>query len=391
MIIGIANDKWGSKKYGNRFPWIMSFGIIGALWWIMIAIYLPIDQNIYLYLAFYYFMISLGTAFSDTALDGLILDVTPKEKLGKVQGFTWMCLLLGMGAGGILLGLIFLALNMVPFLFALTGCLMIVACFFTKLVKEPPFKQISSKRLSKDLVSIFTKKKNWKVILYTFTSSMTGLMITTFFTYLILIAINVIDVEKTILSITSGNAVEYLGWSSVFYFFSGLGTVIGSVVAGRYADINRRKAVLRSYIIYIPFCLISILPFVITGQYMIALVYGLIGQIIFGAITGAFLIVGQTIRGDIVRKEYPEIKSTYYAFLISSWNAGQTIGQLIGAFLFSYFALNFPDLDFYSLYFILSLFGAGFLIINFLLFKSIDPRDYEFEHILGEKKEVYFG
>ena len=25
MVIGIANDKWGSKKYGNRFPWIFGF------------------------------------------------------------------------------------------------------------------------------------------------------------------------------------------------------------------------------------------------------------------------------------------------------------------------------------------------------------------------------
>ena len=25
MIVGVFNDRWGSKKYGQRFPWILSF------------------------------------------------------------------------------------------------------------------------------------------------------------------------------------------------------------------------------------------------------------------------------------------------------------------------------------------------------------------------------
>ena len=391
MIIGLANDKWGSNKYGNRFPWIMSFGVFGAIWWFILAAYLPIDQTIYFYIAIYYFMIALGTAFSDTALDGLILDVTPKERLGKIQGFTWMFLLLGMGAGGILLGLIFLFLNIVPLLFVLTGILMVVACFLTKLIKEPPFEDVSTRYFGRSLKSIFTKKKNWKVIGFTVTSSMTGQVLTTFFTYLVLIALKIIDVKETIVSITSGNAVDLLGWTSVFYFFNGFGTVIGSIAAGKYADINRKKSVLTSFLIYIPFCLISVVPFILTGNFIIALIFGLIGVIIFGAVTGALLISGAAIRADIVKKEYPELKSTYYALLISFWNGGQSIGQIIGALLFSYLALNFTGFNFSILYFMLSLFGAGVLVVSFLLFRTIDPRDYEFEHNLSEKKEIYFA
>jgi MFS family permease len=390
MIIGIANDKWGSKKYGNRFPWIISFGIFGAIWWFIMAVYLPITESIYILLAFYYFMIAIGTAFSDTALDGLILDVTPKENLGKIQGYTWMCLLLGMGAGGMLLGLIFLALNMVPILFALTGVLMIVACFLTKLVKEPPFEKISERNLGRDVLSIFIRKKNWKVMGFTFTCSMAGYVVLSFFLYVILIALKIIDVKETILSITSGNAVELLGWTSFFYFFNGLGTFIGSFVAGKHADKNRRKSVVTSYLIYIPFCLISVLPFLLTGVFLIALIYGLFSVAFFGALQGALLITTATVRGDIVKKEYPKLKSTYYALLISFWNGGQTIGILVGAWLFSYIALNFPSLSFNLMFLILSAFGAGTLLISFLLFKTIDPKDYEFKHVLGEEKEVYF-
>ncbi len=391
MIIGVANDKWGSKKYGNRFPWIMGFGIFGAFWWFILAIYLPTGPSIYMFLAVYYFMIATGTAFSDTALDGLILDVIPKETLGRIQGYTWMCLLLGMGAGGMLLGLIFLALNIVPLLFVLTGALMIFACFLTKRVQEPPLEEVTERYIGRELKSIFTKKKNWKVMGFTFTCSMAGAVVFTFFLYVILIALKIIDVKSTILSITSGNAVEFLGWTSVFYFFNGLGTFFGSFFAGKNADKHRKKSCVTSYLIYIPFCLLSIVPFLLTGEFLIALIYGLFGVAFFGAIQGALLISTGTVRADIVKKDYPKLKSTYYAILIALWNLGQTVGSLVGALLFSYLAINFPGFSFYILYFILSVYGAGALIISFLLFRTIDPKDYELEHIIGEEKEVYFA
>ena len=392
MIIGLANDKWGSKKYGNRFPWIFSFGLFGAIWWIMLAIYLPTTgDSIYILLAFYYFMIQMGTAFSDTALDGLILDVTPKETLGRIQGYTWMCLLLGMGAGGMLLGLLFLALNIVPVLFILTGALMIFSSFLTKLVKEPPLEDVIERYLGREVLSIFTKKKNWKVITFTFTSSMGRAVVLTFFLYVILVALKVIDVQSTILTITSGNSVEFLGWSSVFYFFNGLGVFIGSFYSGKSADRNRKKTLIKTYLIYIPFCLISVVPFLITGEYMIALIYGLIGIGLFGVFDGALTVSTQTIKADIVKKDYPKLKSTYFALLVALFNAGQSVGSLLGALLFSYIALNLPGLSFYMLFFIISAFGAGTLFISFLLFRTIDPKDYELEHVLGEEKEVYFA
>jgi MFS family permease len=134
-----------------------------------------------------------------------------------------------------------------------------------------------------------------------------------------------------------------------------------------------------------------VVPFLLSGEFVIALIYGLIGVVFFGAIQGALLISTATVRADIVKKDYPKLKSTYYALLIALWNGGQTVGALVGALLFSYIALNFPGFSFYMLYFILSVYGAGALLISFLLFRTIDPKDYEFEHVMGEKKEVYFA
>jgi MFS family permease len=150
LIVGLFNDRYTSKRFGNRFPWIFSFGIFGAVWWFLLSFYLPTDQTIYSFLALYYFMTALGIAFADTALDGLILDVTPKEKLGRIQGYTWTMLLLGMGAGGMLLGLVFLAIDMMNILFILTGILTIIACFLPYYIKEPELKEIDKTKWNKN-------------------------------------------------------------------------------------------------------------------------------------------------------------------------------------------------------------------------------------------------
>ena len=225
MIIGIINDKWGSKRFGRRFPFIAGFGIFGGIWWIIMALYLPTNDSIYTYLALYVFMIMIGMAFADTALDGLILDVTPKKRLGKVQGFTWACMLLGVVVGGAFLGLLFMILNMIPILFIITGILMMVSCILPYFIEELPVEKI--KKMGHEILSIFTRRKNYKVMIFTFTASITGGIIVRFFSLVILISMGIIDVDETILSITKGSAVDLLGWTSVFYFFNGMGTIIG--------------------------------------------------------------------------------------------------------------------------------------------------------------------
>ncbi|MHA1687922.1 MAG: MFS transporter [Promethearchaeota archaeon] len=388
-IVGPLSDKWGSKKLGYRFPWIFGFGSVGGFFWLMMAIYLPIDETIYLFFAIYYFATQVGTAFSDTALDSLILDVTPKKRLGKIQGDTWTCMILGQGAGGMLLGLIFLALDIIPWLFVLTSFLMILASFLPYLIHEEPFTKIATKDMLLDIKSVFSKKRNYTVFSYTFTGGIVANVLSQFFNYVILIAMGIIDVSQTILSITSGNPVELLGWSSVFLFCYGLGIVIGSIISGRFLDRNRKMTVIKTYLLYIPVTLVSVIPFVLfNGMFLIALLFGIVLQIIIGALQGALTVSNQTIRGDLTKKYYPKLKSTYFALLVALNNFGQSFGVYLGFLIFDTFAGIV--MNFYLIYFILMCACSASLSLSMLLFRTIDPKDYELILTEGGEKDIQF-
>jgi len=303
LIVGVLSDKYGSKKYGRRFPYIFGFGTFGGIGFCIMGLNLPSDDSIYTYLAIYLFIIMIGIAFADTALDGLILDVTPKESLGNVQGLTWAMRLIGIIIGGALLGMIFMTLKMIPMLFIIIGILMILACFLPYFVEELPVEKV--KKMGHDVLSIFTRRKNYKVMLFVMTGSITGRLIGNFLIFLILISMGILDVDETILSITSGSAVDLLGWFSVFFFISGGGTIIGSVIAGKFADRNRKKSISIAYLVYIPFVLLTLIPFLLTSDYLATLIFGIILMGAFGVIEAARSVAGSTIRGDLVKKEYP--------------------------------------------------------------------------------------
>ncbi|MFO7794753.1 MAG: MFS transporter [Promethearchaeati archaeon] len=383
MIVGIFNDKIGSKKYGRRFPWIISFGIFGSIWWFMIAVYLPINESIYLWMTLYYFMTQLGMAFADTALDGLILDVTPKRKLGRVQGYTWTVMFLGYGVGGMLLTLI-LGLENLYIVHIITGILMVISCILPYKIKEPELKEVPLKEFGKDLLTFATNKRNWKVYAYTFLGAFQGVMLLDFLTYTILISMGVIEVQETIAHIVGGGAIELLGWSTLFYFASGVGTVIGSLISGKFGDVSRKRTISSVYLTFIPYCLLLVLPFAFTTNFYIALVFGITFQILFGGIQNALMVVNQTIRGDLSRNYYPNLKSTYFALIVSLINLGQNVGTLIGAALLSFLVL-FID-NFFLNAFIISAFCALSLLIAFLTFRTIDPLDYELQFAL--KKDI---
>ncbi len=388
-IVGPMSDKWGSKRFGYRFPWIAGFGGLGGFFWLMMAFYLPIDNTIYLFFAIYYFLTQVGTAFSDTVLDSLILDVTPKPKLGKVQGFTWTCMILGQGAGGMLMGIVFLILNIIPLLFIVTGVLMIISSILPYKIREQPFTILSGKDMMVEVKSMFSKKRNYVVFFYVFSGAIVATALAQYFNYVILVAMNVIDVSQTILSITSGNAVDLLGWSSVFVFCYGAGIVIGSILTGRSVDKNRKKIVLKAYLIYIPLCLVSVVPFaLLTGQFIAALIFGIALQVIIGSVQGSLTVSGQTVRGDLTRKYYPRLKSTYFALLVALNNLGQSFGVFLAFVIFDTFADIIPN--FYVIYFILTCACSGGLAISILLFMTINPKDYEFSASPEGEVEVRF-
>ncbi|MHA1291936.1 MAG: MFS transporter [Promethearchaeota archaeon] len=376
VIIGLVNDKWGSERWGRRFPFILAFGVLAGISWILMTFFLPLDESIYSYLLIYLLIANIGMAFADTSLDGLILDVTPKDKLAKVQGYTWTMLMLG-GAGAAALGLVFYMFGIVPLLFLITGMGLLISCVLTYYIKEPPLKEDT--HIVEDLKRIVKEKKNWKVFGWTLITAMTYPLLMGAFFYYMLITMGIIDVSEANLSLEAGQTnEEFIIINIIIAGCNGIGIVLGSLLIGQLADKSRKSAVNLTYSIYLPMCVLSSL--------FIGLFLGLTVQIIFGFIYGAITIVGQTIRGDIAKKNFPDLKSTYYALLISFTNLGQAFGSLILAFMFANVAPIVKN--FFILYFIISLISVVIVGVSYLIFRTINPEEYEFIERLEDKTIV---
>jgi len=374
FFIGMINDKYQiSEKYGRRFPFICIFGTFAGIWWIIMSFYLPLEISmIYLLLMVYGLFINIGLAIADTAIDGLILDVTPKENLGHVQGWTFGMLIFGHMAGGYLIGISFIILSLpIPWLFMMEGILMIIVCFTPYFIEE---ELISSEKVYvwKKVKDIFSKKLNWKVFAFSTIDRIDGIIIGTFYGLLVWISLGFIKLEGT--TVTYLLSDEGLELYLVAFFFSILaviGILLASFIGGRLADKNRRYAVYFGHLVYIPWLFFSI--------FLIGLVGGIIGYITFAFSNTVITVANQTIRGDM-SKNYPEMKATYYAITISATNFGMMIGAFIGGLIFILLALY--GADFTLIYFIVAMFCVGVQLLSFWVFMTIDPAEYEFERHL---------
>jgi len=113
---------------------------------------------------------------------------------------------------------------------------------------------------------------------------------------------------------------------------------------------------------------------------MIALILGIIFLLLLGGFQNGYTVVNQTIRGDLSKKYYPNLKSTYFALLVSLANLGQNIGTLIGASILSILAAI--NLDFFLIFFVISAFCSFTLFISYVFFKKIPKEDFELERNL---------
>jgi MFS family permease len=366
FLIGMFNDKVGSERFGRRKLWILIFGIYAGMWFIItgFTINLQTERTILNYILLCAIMWNIGIAVSDTSLDGLILDVTPKEKLGKVQGYTWAMNLFGNAGGGIILGALFLMLDAIPLLFVFEGILLIISSIFPFYVKEKP------------LPENIRKGKNWKVFIFSFLDSIPYGVVTIAYTILILLyAPNpLISGPVTSLSL-EGVALEAFLVYVLLGAINGAGVIIGSIMTGRKADKNRRFAVYIANFTYIPFLVICVL---FRGPYVL----GGIMIFLLGAAQGALTASYQSIRGDLSKK-YPELNSTYFAIVISCLNLGQSVGMATTSILITLFSSAFNE--YYIIFFFIMLIMAGFQFLSFLIFYTINRSEYEHEHILKIK------
>lgn len=364
FIYGILSDKFGFKKLGRRKPWIIGPSIVSGLIWILFPFILTASNAMSL-VTFLGVLIVIGVAMGDTAIDGLILDLYPKERLGRVQGICWGFRSVGIIAGGpLLIVLILLLGGFVQLIFIGLGIAMMIFSFTTLMVKET-VKNIEINAVE-NLKVIFGKRKNWKVYAFSLFNAFCDGIVFVLVPLFILIQWGlVVATGATMDLIGDPTRPDLYAPQALVAFIIGLGVIIGAIIGGRIADLQSRK---RS--VYISFILttISFLLFIIPISWPVLMIFSLLLGSSAGWRNSAFsAVIGQE------SQQYPEMDSTYYATCNSFSNLGSTIGLQLTSILIGVLA----GLQAFWIYAIIFLFMAIVMNIGLIPFVTMDPKDYE--------------
>lgn len=368
FIYGILSDKYGLKKWGRRKPWIIFPSIISGLIWILVPFLLTPD-NAMLMITLLGILIVIGVAMGDTAIDGIILDLCPKERLGRVQGICWGFRSVGIIAGGPLIVMLFLGFRgVVEFSFIVLGIAMIIFPFLVLIVKEVE-KPLEINALE-NLKIIFGKLKNWKVFVFSLFNAVCDGVIFVILPLFVLIQWGLVGATGSEIDLI-GNADLYAP-NALVAFVVGLGVIAGALIGGRIADLQSRK---RSVYFSLFITTGSFLLFVIPVPWYILMIFAFFIGSSAGWRNSAFsAVIGQE------SQQYPEMDSTYYATCNSFVNLGSTIGLQLTSILF----ISFAGLPVFGIYALIFLIMAILINLDFIPFFTLDPKEYEINREINE-------
>ncbi len=362
IFYGILGDKFGLKKIGRRRPWIISMVSFSGVLWIILGLNNMITpENAISVFTIMGIFIFLGVAFGDTIIDGLLLDITPKEKLGRVSGFNWGLRSVGAIAGGPLFALLVVtgSLN-VPMLFIIIGILTILCSFLTVLIKEP--KLFPEAKIGKHLKEMFNNKRDWKTYGFSLFAAIVDSVGILFVSIFILINMGLLSSSGTSLSLPSDDLNIYLVNGYLTMIIS-IGVVIGAILGGQIADRITRK--ISVYIAYI-LTTIALLLMMVPLEWPILLFFStLIGCAIGWRHSSYAAVVTE------ISKQHPEMSSTYYSLCNAFANLGATLGLSLTGIILSATAS----------YLIVFLFLAIVSNIGLGAFLMLKKEDYEHKTI----------
>jgi PAT family beta-lactamase induction signal transducer AmpG len=364
FLYGMLSDKVSLKKLGRRKPWIIGPSFVAGFIWILLPFLLTAGNAMTLFMLLG-IIIVIGVAMGDTAIDGLILDLYPKERLGRVQGICWGFRSVGIIAGGpLIVAIILLVGGNVGSVFIGLGFAMFIFSIFTLLVKE------IEKEIDVDLIDnlkvIFGKIKNWKVYIFSLFMALVDGVIFVFIPLFIIIQWGLVGAAgATIDLIGDPTRPDLYAPQALVAFIVGLGVIAGAIIGGRIADLKSRK---RSILYSLGLSSLSFLLFIIPTIWPVLLIFAFILGISSGWRNSAFsAVIGQE------SQLYPEMDSTYYATCNSFANLGTTIGLEITSLLFA----SLTGLGTYTIYIIIFLFMAIIVNLNYIPFSTMNPKDYE--------------
>ncbi|MBY9016448.1 MAG: MFS transporter [Candidatus Lokiarchaeota archaeon] len=365
IFYGILGDKFGFKKIGRRRPWIISMVSFSGVLWIILGLNNMITaENAISVFTIMGILIFLGVAFGDTIIDGLLLDITPKEKLGRVSGLNWGLRSVGAIAGGPFFALFVVNGGLdVPSLFIIIGIITILCSFLTVLIKEPTV--YPEAKIGKHLKEMFDNKRDWKTYGFALFASIVDAVGILFVSIFILINMGLLSSSGTSLSLPSGDLNIYLVNGYITMIIS-IGVVIGAILGGQIADrITRKVSVYIAYII----TTIALLLMMVPLEWPILLTFSTLIGCAIGWRHSSYAAVTTEIS-----KQHPEMGSTYYSLCNAFANLGGTLGLSLTGIILSATASYLIVFLFLA---IVSNFGLG----AFLMLKK---EDYEHK-IIKEK------
>ncbi|MFX0071321.1 MAG: MFS transporter [Candidatus Hermodarchaeota archaeon] len=365
IIYGIISDSVSVNKLGRRKPWIIIPSIIGGLIWIIVSFIIPTTANAAISLFIITgIIISTCIYFSDTALDGFLLDICPKSELGRTQGFCW-----GLRAFGIIFGgpviLIFLVFIPIEFIFIGFGVIMLSFSLLSLLIKD--IDTIMIPKIKTTFKDILKKKEHWKLFGFSFLLQIVGGVVYTFLALYILIRMGIVNPQGA--RVTTYADVSIYEYQAFITLIISLGIIFGSIVAGIIADKkSRRLAIILGLLLYIFSLFLILLPVPIPILLIIAFLIGTASAWYWAAYSA---LAGQ------YAKKYPDMISTFFALLVSIINIGTILGFIIIGVWFNTVSQITSD----TLFIFGSLFAfmAILEVLSIIPFLLLDRNYYEYK------------
>jgi PAT family beta-lactamase induction signal transducer AmpG len=368
VFYGILGDKVGSKRFGRRRIWIIGmFSFAGLIFIILGTPGFLTPQNAINAFVFAGLLIFFGVSFADTITDGLILDIVPKEKLGRTSGLTWGLRSVGAIAGGpIFAVLVVFGGFSIPLVFIIVGIFMILSSLLVILINEP--KEYPEVKLVLHLKQMLNNKRDLKTYFFSLFAAILDGVVVLLVSIFLLIQLNLIQTDGITLSLTTTDPQIYL-YQAYLNLIISIGIVIGSIVGGQMSDKTSRKiSVYFAYIITTVALLLMIIP---TFWFILLFFASLVGLSIGWRHSSYSAIATQ------ISKQHPEMDSTYYSLCNAFANLGTTLGL----------SLTGMVLDLTASFRIAFIFLAIISNIGLIVLFVMKPKDYELSKNLSSSTD----
>lgn len=300
IIFGIISDNISIMHYGRRKPYLVIATLFSLIGWIA----LPNYSSVTPFFILTGMSLALGSALGDSVIDGLAVEITPKDRINQVQGVAWGARGIGLGFAG------FVSTNLVE-QFSWSTMFYTIAVFgvgITIIGLLLPQKQEQTAQ------SFMIGIKNVAIIFNKFKKH--GSLNRVYFFFTTGMVLGLIPLLPFIMDTDFQFSIRYIGYGSLLFSIgNGLGAFFMGILFEKHEGV---KEVLTMYIITFFGILFGVVPDINIG--------GLFGAFTYLVVAGFGLGLFEAYQLKVIQESSPEkIESTAFAF----WTGFSNIGQFV--------------------------------------------------------------